>query len=302
MQVTEISVCIATHMRLDGLRKLLQSLVDQAEAPAFDVIVVDNDRGQTARRVAEDFSELLCLQYLVEPERGLARVRNRAVAASNAKFVAFVDDDEWASPGWLASLHVVAKSTDADAVIGPVRIHFGADVPNYVRACHYFEESVLPDGAIVPWYLTRTSNALVRRSSMPDMECPFLTKFDLTGGEDIDLFQRMISRGAVIRAARTALVYEDRPVQRANLHWIARRAVRNGVFKAETNWRDVSLPRRLWRGAKAGAKSMRSAVAAAVLWGIDRDLAVRRIIDAGESAGNVAYVLGLRVEEYRHHS
>src|SRR5665213_2456596 len=117
-------------MRLDGLRKLLQSLVDQAEAPAFDVIVVDNDRGQTARRVAEDFSELLCLQYLVEPERGLARVRNRAVAASNAKFVAFVDDDEWASPGWLASLHVVAKSTDADAVIGPVRIHFGADVPN----------------------------------------------------------------------------------------------------------------------------------------------------------------------------
>ena len=300
--MNKISVCIATHRRPDGLRKLLQSLVDQVEAPAFNVIVVDNDSRRTASRVAENFNRVVSLRYLLEPERGLARVRNRAVAASDATYIAFIDDDEWAFPEWLACLFAVATGMGPDVVIGPVRVSFGPEVPDCIRACEYFEESLLPDGAIVPWYLTRTSNALVRRAALPDLERPFSTKFDLTGGEDIDLFQRMIAMGAVVRAARGALVHEHRPVQRANLRWIARRAVRNGANRAENNWRGASLARLLWRGTRAGVRSIRSAVAASVLWGIDRNQTVRHVINASESAGHVAHVLGLRVEEYRHHS
>ena len=58
-----------------------------------------------------------------------------------------------------------------------------------------FDPSPLPDGAITPWNYAYTSNALVRREALPDKVAPFSTRFDLTGGSDIDLFKRMIELG-----------------------------------------------------------------------------------------------------------
>src|SRR6516164_3707008 len=104
----EICVCIATHRRPQQLERLLASLIEQQESPPFEVVVVDNDAGRSAESIVANFQNRLSLTYLVEPVRGLARVRNCAVAASTSKFLAFVDDDEWASPRWLAVLYRVA--------------------------------------------------------------------------------------------------------------------------------------------------------------------------------------------------
>ena len=80
---TEICICIPTHRRPRQLQRLLTSLVEQEQAPPFEVIVVDNDAECSAKPAADEFRDRLSLTYLVEPIRGLARVRNRAVAASN---------------------------------------------------------------------------------------------------------------------------------------------------------------------------------------------------------------------------
>ena len=136
---SEVSVCIATHRRPEGLERLLTSLVDQKDAPFFDVIVVDNDAGRSGERVAVQFQDRLRLSYLVEPVRGLARTRNRGVAAARTPFIAFIDDDEWASPEWLAKLAQMANTSGADVVIGPVERVFADEVPDYIRACGSFD-------------------------------------------------------------------------------------------------------------------------------------------------------------------
>jgi succinoglycan biosynthesis protein ExoM len=132
---TEICICIATHRRPHQLEQLLTSLVEQEESPPFELIIVENDAKCSAKTIADKFSERLSLAYLVESIRGLARVRNRAVAASNRKYLAFIDDDHTASPRWLMSLYHIAIQTQAAAVVGRITILFDKEVPDYIRSC-----------------------------------------------------------------------------------------------------------------------------------------------------------------------
>ena len=225
---TEISICIVTHNRPRQLERLLTSLVEQNEAPPFELIIVDNDREGSAKPVADKFRERLSLFYLVEPIRGLARVRNRAVAASNLKYLAFIDDDHSASPRWLASLYQTAIQTRAAAVVGRITVLFDKEVPDFIRACSYFNKKAYADGEIVPWHDATVTNSIIRRDALPHPSAPFSTSFDLTGGEDIDLFHRMIENGAKVVAAAQAYTVSFRPASRANLFWVVRRALRDG--------------------------------------------------------------------------
>jgi GT2 family glycosyltransferase len=50
---TEVSVCIATHRRPHLLQRLLTSILEQVDAPIYEVIVVDNDAARSAEPVAE---------------------------------------------------------------------------------------------------------------------------------------------------------------------------------------------------------------------------------------------------------
>ena len=222
------TVCIATHRRPLGLERLLNSLTSQKGASPFEIVIVDNDQQKSAQKIALRFREKIPMTYLVEPVRGIARTRNRAVAISRSPFLAFIDDDEWATPQWLAEAERRQNIAAADVVIGRIEREFDAEVSELVRRCGMFDPTPpLPDGAIVPWNYTKTGNAFVRREALPDKVAPFSTRFDLSGGEDVDLFKRMIESGARVVASQTAVVFEHRPVERANLFWIFRRAMRD---------------------------------------------------------------------------
>jgi succinoglycan biosynthesis protein ExoM len=251
---SEISVCIATHRRPEGLQRLLTSLVDQRGAPPFDVIVVDNDVTRSGERIAARFLDRLTLLYLVEPVRGISRARNRAAAASSARFLAFIDDDAWASPEWLAKLAQTANGSGADVVIGRRKWVFADEVPKYIRSCGHFDNWLGTEGAVVPWYLTRTNNAFVRGNALPDRHAPFSTSLDLIGGEDVTLFKQMIDDGALIIAAADAVISEYRAANRANLRWVVQRALRNGGTIADLTWGRRDWRTKIRRTLKAGAE------------------------------------------------
>lgn len=301
VQSPRASVCIATHKRPDSLERLLTSLTEQEGAPPFDVVVVDNDGERTGRAVADRFVKRLHLTYLAEPTRGLARVRNHAVAASLGTFLAFIDDDEWATPQWLATLDGQAEDSHAAVVVGPVITVFDEEVPDYIRSCSLFDRGTVADGETVPWYFTHTSNAYVRRTALPHRTEPFAAAFDLTGGEDVDLFSRMIGRGAHIVGAAKALVFEQRPVRRANLRWVLRRALRNGTNRVELEWADLSRRRRVARGFGAGLGGFREGILGAAAWRSDRRRAIAHFIGMAEQFGQFAGVLGMKIRKYRIH-
>jgi succinoglycan biosynthesis protein ExoM len=297
----EICVCIATHRRPKQLERLLMSLTEQQEAPPFEVAVVDNDAGRSAESVAANFQDRLCLTYQVEPVRGLARARNRTVAASTSKFLAFIDDDEWASPRWLAAHYRVATETNAAVVIGRIDFLFADEVPGYIRACGLFNSMPVADGEVVSWHFAHTGNSFVRRDALPHPTAPFSASFDLTGGEDIHLFRRMIDNGALVVAASAALVFGYRPASRANLYWMVRRSLRSGGTLVEVDWASYHWKRSLRLTLNAGRDGASQAAKAGLLWHRDKTTAAQHLVWACQSFGKVLRRLGIRIEEYRNH-
>jgi succinoglycan biosynthesis protein ExoM len=280
----------------------LTSLTEQQGAPPFDVIVVDNDAQHSGEGVAIRYCDRLNLRYVVEPVRGLSRVRNRAVAESRGTFLAFIDDDEWAAPQWLARLAAKAEEYFADVVAGPVTFVFDNKVPEHIRSCSLFNRPAFVDGAPLPWYRTYTSNAYVRRSALPDPVRPFASVFDLTGGEDVDLFARMIDHGALVVGAADAEVFEQRPADRANLRWVLRRAVKNGTLMAGREWSAFDTLWRISLGLRAGLHGVGLGIAGLVTWRKDPGKAIAHLIAMADNFGRLAATFRVRIYEYRHHS
>lgn len=99
-----VSVVICTHNRATALADALDSLVSQEGAPPFEVLLIDNGSTDDTRGVAERFSGPLPLRYLFEPALGLCRARNTGWQNAGGRYVAYLDDDAVASPGWLAAI------------------------------------------------------------------------------------------------------------------------------------------------------------------------------------------------------
>jgi succinoglycan biosynthesis protein ExoM len=298
---TDISICIATHRRPRQLAQLLTSLVEQEEAPPFEVVVVDNDVARSAEPVIQEFNQRLQLTYLVEPTRGLSRVRNRTVAATKSKYLAFIDDDHCAGTRWLASHYQIETQTNAAAVIGTTDVVFEKQVPDFIRNCNVFSKKRYSDGEIVPWYHATTANCFIRRDALPDASAPFSPSFDLTGGEDVDLFYRMVQSGAQLVASAQAHTVSYRPASRASLYWVLRRAFRNGGTQVEVAWGPCDWRQKIRRGYNAAVVGAKHTVKAVWLWRRDKENGLHRMLQASEQFGIVVRLCGLRIEEYRHH-
>lgn len=99
----EVTVAICTHERPDDLRRALASLVEQRDSN-FRTIVIDNAPRTRASADIVRESHLSDCDYLIEPQKGLSRARNTALAHISSDFVAWIDDDEMADVDWIGRL------------------------------------------------------------------------------------------------------------------------------------------------------------------------------------------------------
>ena len=98
-----VTVAICTHERPDDLRRALTSLAEQHDKN-FRTLVVDNaPRSRATADVVEEVRLSDC-DYLIEPQKGLSRARNTALAHITSDHVAWFDDDEMADPDWISRL------------------------------------------------------------------------------------------------------------------------------------------------------------------------------------------------------
>mgnify|MGYP001620127384 CR=1 FL=1 len=299
-----VAICALTFCRPDGIRCLLAGLgrLHEPSGATVEVIVVDNDEARSAEAVVQAAAGTIRwpVQYIVEPRRGIAQGRNRAVAAAHAAgadFVAFIDDDEVPSPAWLDELLRVQVATHAGVVTGPVVPVFQEPPPAWVVQGAFFERPRFPTGERLTY--ARTSNVLIEGSLMRDTATPFDERFGLSGGEDTHFFMRVRLGGAHIVWADGAMVSELVPATRVSVRWLVRRAYRRGNTLSLC-LRDLSdsWPRRGRRVAGGilqvalGTVRLASAVAG-------RARAVAGLAQIAYGVGLVTGLVGVRYEEYR---
>jgi GT2 family glycosyltransferase len=100
-----ISVIVVNWNRRDFLKACLQSLKRQQINQPFEVVVVDNGSNDgSPEMVASEWNDPLVRVVLNRENRGFCAANNQGFAASDTEFVALLNNDAEAEPGWLAGL------------------------------------------------------------------------------------------------------------------------------------------------------------------------------------------------------
>ncbi len=230
-ETPHISVCICTYKRPQFLKRLLRGLAKQDTGGlfTFSTVVADNDHALSAEPVVREFTATsdIRVTYCVEPRQNIALARNKAVENAEGDLVASIDDDEFPATDWLLHLFNARLNYGVDGVLGPVKPYYECPPPDWVIKGGFFERPCYATGYKLNWGETRTGNALFNRQILDSEEMPFRADFD-TGGEDLDFFRRMISKGCTFIWCNEALVYEAVPSSRCNRAYLLKRALLRG--------------------------------------------------------------------------
>lgn len=223
---SEVTIAVATYRRPRMLSRLLDSIERSTVIARPQVVVVDNDPEESARRTVEEWT-YEAAKYVSEPRPGISNARNAGIyAAQGSEFVVFVDDDEHVSAGWLEALLDTVHKYDADAVAGPVISLLNENCPPWIQHSGLFNRSRRPTGTQISE--AGAGNLLIRRSVLTELSLTewFRPDLGLSGGEDADLTRRMTAMGYRIIWCDEAEVWEEVPPQRTTFDWLAKRFVR----------------------------------------------------------------------------
>ena len=227
-----VDICVCTYRRA-SLEATLESIAHQSAPPkvSYRVIVSDNDETPSAKSLVEAAAQRLGLSisYVHAPAQNISIARNACLDAVRAPLLAFLDDDEIASPGWLAGLLAAKNRTDADVVFGPVDAVYEADAPAWMRrtSIHSIRPVWVGGDKIVTGY---TCNVLISHAAVGALR--FDPQLGRSGGEDTWFFHQMTTNGAQFDFAPSALATEAVPPARARFDWLAKRSFRTGQTHA----------------------------------------------------------------------
>ncbi len=265
----DVSVCIATFRRPEGLERLLTSLAGLA-LPAgllVELVVVDNDPAGSAEATVRRFAgRPHPVHYQVEPRPNVSHARNTSVTTARGTWVAFIDDDEVADERWLAAFWACAAGDERDGFFGPVLPRLEANVSPWLDAERFYGRPRHATGTRVGLGDVRTGNALVRRALFDGQL--FDPQFGAPSGhaEDRELFGRMLDADARFAWCDEAVVTEFIPPGCHRLGWLGRRAVHNGYVTGQLTRPAsalVRIGRALTRAGFAAALALALQLAAA---------------------------------------
>lgn len=223
----DVTIAICTFRRpfvSDAIRSLA---CQRASTSGFELLIVDNDdtpsAQQNVERTAADAG--LIVRYLHCPGRNISVARNACLEACRTAWLAFIDDDEIATSGWLSRL-IAAARPDIAAVFGPVRAIYAADAPVWVRTGDF--HSVVPvqrGGCIRTGY---TCNVLLNLRHPAVAGRRFHWDLGRSGGEDTVFFAEIWGAGGRLGYAADAIVEEKVVQDRETMAWLMRRRFRSG--------------------------------------------------------------------------
>jgi succinoglycan biosynthesis protein ExoM len=265
-----VTVIVPTFHRPAGAMAAVRSVFAQVGAPSFEVLLVDNDGGQSCAPIALHLEREanVAFRYAVEAAAGVANARNTAVGLARGTFIAFLDDDEVAKPNWLADLFSVQQETKADVVFGPIEARLpkaAAEPRSYFQ--HFFSRILEGESRLIdkPY---GCGNSLLKRETVLKGPTPFNPSTNETGGEDDLLWHDVKSWGGTFAWAKDAWVYEDVPESRASWAYLTKRSFAYG-HNTTSQWYDGSKPSYVqvaYSMARGALQALVMAPTSAALW------------------------------------
>lgn len=305
----KIAVGICTFRNPDGLQRLLAGIDRQVLHTISDesivIVVVDNDEEESARKVLDVYSEsgrfrLVAVHQLT---RGLSTARNTVLdmaVVRDSDALAFIDDDEVPSVGWLEALTAGFTSASGAIIVGPVKPVFDHPPAAWLISGEFFQKGCKESGEVNFGY---TSNVMLPLAVVRATGIRFDTALNQVGGEDAFFFEQLQMRGVKIICSPEAVVHENIPSNRASLSWLLRRWLRSGVTSAIVRSDSMSAPYAAMLNLSGGigrivAGSVVSFIVAITHIHKDRAAVIKSLVTVCRGCGMLMVAFGGTYEEY----
>lgn len=135
MKTPKISVIMLTYNREELVGRAIESIRNQT-MDEFEFIIVDNGAIDRSGTIADEYAAKDPRIRVIHRERGnIGSGRNAGLDTATGKYVAFIDDDDYAEPDFLEFLYGLAEEYGADiSVCGSNKEENGVVSPNHIYA------------------------------------------------------------------------------------------------------------------------------------------------------------------------
>lgn len=241
-----LSLC--TFKRPKMLEKCLESVskLNLPENIKTELLIIDNDKGGSAKDTAEKYKSLIkfSVHYFVEEKRGLSNARNRLITEAvnlGASHVAMFDDDIILPENWLTNyINYYINDEKAIIVTAPSYSKFTKEPPEYIAKndlfkCHTTKKtgSIRKDAA--------SGNVFFPLSIVTELGLGFNSEYVYMGGEDGKFFGEASEKGAVIVWCNDCFNWELNGTDKININWIIKRSFYNGYSAAQRKVKNKNI-------------------------------------------------------------
>lgn len=213
----------------DECLKSLQALTNITDYQ-IDILVVENNQypDEQVQKILTSYNtSKKSVKYVLEPEQGIPHARNAALNFAKQEgysYLAFIDDDAFASPDWIKTL--VKTNESANVASGPQLAIFPEGTSSFYLNATVYHERKLADGDEIKW--AATNNILIDVDFMKTNKLAFNPAL-INGGEDKELFLRVNKLDGKLVWSQTAVVSEYIAQSRLSIKWAMRRTFRIGA-------------------------------------------------------------------------
>jgi GT2 family glycosyltransferase len=231
-----VTVVVCTHNRTGGAGRTLESLLGLRHQNV-EIIVVDNAPAEdSTRTLVERYARRdQRVRYVREDRAGLSRARNRGLREAGGEFIAFTDDDVCVDPLWINGLlRGFDRTTDVACVTGlvasaslsrPAEQYFDRRVwwSSSCEARIFTAERHAGQSPMHPYSAGVFGTGANFAASVSALRA--LGGFDeclgagspTQGGEDLDMFVRLIMAGHALSYEPSALVWHEHRIDDVSL-------------------------------------------------------------------------------------
>lgn len=289
----DLTIAIASCGR-ESLARTLSSL-DQMRVPPdmnIEIVIADDDPNEAAtERVAESGEHKLPVRCIPVGAQNISTARNACLDSARGTLLAFIDDDEWVSPGWLNLMLACREEFDATAVFGPVLPQYPTGTAGWlIRADPLYVEwgrrgTVVSTG--------RSGNALIDLEFVQRRGVRFDPALGRSGGEDTAFFADLHEKGGKLVVTDDAMVFETIPAERMTLDYFRTRSLRSGQSYARiVLGAQAGQLRRAVFALNAAAKMTVAFATAALMRPINRSTSLKFSIKGWMNLGKLRDVTG----------
>ena len=238
-----LSLVIATYNRAEQLMVTLGSVAMQnAEAESWECIVVDNNSSDNTRERVEAFKSehnSLNIRYIFEQNQGLSYARNAGIMASRGDIVAFIDDDERIVSDFVSAyIDLFDQHPDAMAAGGEIIAEYPTGRPRWMS--RYTERPIANPMSfgdrvkLFPSSRIPGGGNMAMRRRVFDSIGMFNTSLGRTGkrllgGEESDLFERIVKHEYRVYYTPRAVMYHIIPMEKLSRDYFVRLATNTGI-------------------------------------------------------------------------